>query len=288
MKHVAFSDDSQHEKGRFWGLGLVSLKEENYKKLIPKIQTTFAESGVEKEFKWEKVKNAKYKLCAEKIHDFVLSNSENLRVDVLIWDMQDERHKNVRGRSDTENLNRMYYHLLSDVLSKRWHEKAVWEWYPDEQSAIDWRELGTCLVTKKYRTFQDMFGITDSEFKRLNIESINPTESHAHPFLQIADYFTGLGVYSYGHFERYEKWLLAKSGQQSLFGQLEPVTFSNSEQMRFPLLDSFTEKCKNGSLQISLVRTKGLYTWNQDTNINFWLYKPQHENDKAPQKVNSF
>lgn len=284
MEHVAFSDDSKHEAGRYYGLGLVTLKKENYKKLIPKLNDLFKNSGIEREFKWEKVKNAKYSFCAEKIQNFIFTCLEDLRIDVLIWDMHDARHKDVAGRDEIENLKRMYYHLLSNVISRRWHESARWQWYPDEQSAIDWKEMGGYLVSKKYKKIQDLFGASDDAVRRLKIESIKPVESHSYSFLQLIDYFTGLGVYSYGHFPRYESWCRVESRQQSLFNKPEEIEMSNSEKVRFKLLRSFAEECKNRSLQVSLESSRGLFTRNPNTNINFWLYQPQHPLDKAPVK----
>lgn len=284
--HLAFSDDSEHEDGRYNSLGLVTLSYSKYLELEVELNELFLSSGIKNEFKWTKVATAKYRFVAEKINRFIFNHINDLRIDVLIWDMQDSRRKGIVGRDNDADLGIMYYQLLSCTLTKRWDIKSnTWLWKPDKQSSIGWETMKECLVSKKYKNFIDLFDINRENFFRLNLGKIEPSDSQKERFIQIADYFAGLGAYSYGHFIKYKKWLKLVSPQISLFcDNMDDLCLSNREKIRFPLLGSFIKDCKKFGLGISLEQTQGLKTYNPQKNINFWLYQPQRFSDKAPTK----
>jgi hypothetical protein len=52
--------------------------------------------------------------------------------------------------------------------------------------------------------------------------------------------------------------------------------------MRCPVLDKLNNLCKKNKLTVGLEKSKGLQTHNPANPINFWLYQPQMEEDKAP------
>jgi len=283
--HSAFSDDSGHEDGRYNSLGLVTLKFSQYNNLILELQKLFSESGIKGEFKWEKVRTARNGFAAKKINKFVFKHYNDLRVDVLIWDMQDSRHKDISNIDDNKDLGRMYYHLVSHVFSKRWGNECTWCWQPDKQSSIDWRLLAVCLIGKRYKTITDLFDVSKNDFWELGLKMIKISDSQKELFIQVADYFAGLGAYSYGHFDKYKNWLNSKSGQKSLFnGTTEKRTLSGSERVRFPLIESFIDQCKKNKMTVGLESTGGLKTHDPKNHINFWLYQPQNIHDKAPTK----
>jgi hypothetical protein len=287
FNHLAYSDESHHQDGRFSSIGLITFQYSDWEDLCQELKKLFVDSGITNEFKWKKVYDAKYKFAAEKLHAFIFKHLNKLRIDVLIWDKEDIRHKNIIARDDDTNLGIMYYQLLQNTLSWRWDNKAIWCWQPDEQSSMDWKTIGDCLINKKHKALADLFGISQNGFTRLNIIKLSPIESHKEVFVQVADYFAGLGVYSYGHFHKYQTWKLSQGGQASLFAKTEKLQkLSKSETVRFPLLQTFSDQCKNKSFAISLDSTKGLQTRKPSERINFWLYTPQHPKDKAPVKTN--
>lgn len=280
--HIAFSDDSGHEDGRYNSLGLVTFPFEHEKSLRDELKTIFSKSGISGEFKWQDVRSAKYKFAADKLHAFIFKHLDKLRIDVLIWDAEDSRHT-VPGRDDNANIGRMYYHLVQNVLSKRWGNNSTWFWRPDKQSAMDWQTLGDCLVSKKHKVGADLFGTNEIDFIKPKLKLIEVVESHKEIFVQVADYFAGLGAYSYGHFDKYREWKVAQTPQQSLFENTEiKQKWSNSEKVRFPLIDCFNDDCKRRSLTVALDSTRGLKTHDPIKPINFWLYKPQNSLDKVP------
>lgn len=282
--HLAFSDDSKHKDGRYNSLALVTLKDVNFSSIHNKLKEIFKNSGISDEFKWEKLRNAKYRLAAQKLIDFTFQNEQKMRVDILIWNLDDSRHRNILGRDDSENLVRMYYHLISTTCSKRWPIRdSCWKWYPDIQSSINWNNMNNCIRNKKHTCVQDLF-YSNPEFENVNLEEIEPAKSQKHSLIQIADLFAGMGAYSWGSFETYLKWKDIINNQPSLFPNSTNTRLSPSEKERFIVISDFNKKCKNRSMQIAFESTRGFKSYVPKNFINFWMYEPQHDKDKAPTK----
>lgn len=280
--HYAFSDDSKHRDGIYNSLALITLKREDYNCLNKKLKDILKKSGISKEFKWVKLNGVKYRYAAEKLVNFVFNYLNFIRIDVLTWNLKDSRHKNIPNRNDSENLVRMYYHLMSTTLSMRWPiPNSVWNWYPDRQSAVNWKTLKDCINNKKHPCIADLFQ-QNPNFEQVKLERIEPSESSEHPFIQLSDLFAGIAAYSFGNFDKYKKWEQQKNCQLSLFFK-EKIKFTNSEKERFQIIELFNKKCKDCKLQIAFNGTSGFKS-NVPKNINFWLYEPQHKHDKAPQK----
>lgn len=284
--HYAFSDDSSHVDGRYNSLAIVSLEKSNKDTLTEGIKTLLTESGVTNELKWGKLKTAKYRLATEKIINFTFSNQSKFRIDIIIWDLQDSRHKNIKGRDDAENLVRMYYHLVLSTLSKKWPiANTCWKWCPDNQSSVCWDTLRKCLTTKKHLCTVDLFN-ENPIFEQVNLKEITPSKSHEHPLIQVADLFAGMGAYSFGHNQQYKIWERQNSCQMSMFDTLKHK-FSSGEKEKFTIINKFNNLIKENNLQIGLNSTNGFKSHNPKCFINFWLYIPQHEFDKAPKKQNA-
>lgn len=120
VTHVGFSDESNWNTGRFRSLGLVTAPLEYLDGLARELRHLLEESDMA-EFKWKKLDGAKERFTAQKMCKFTVDKAcaMQLRVDVLVWDIQDSRHS-VHGRDDIANLQRMYYHLFRNVLRARW------------------------------------------------------------------------------------------------------------------------------------------------------------------------
>lgn len=282
--HIAFSDDSKHVDGRFNSLALVTSEYRNFSEMQHGILEILKDSGITDEFKWVKLKDAKYRLAARKMIDFIFKNDDKLRVDILIWDLEDKRHKGIVSRDDAQNLVRMYYHLVSMTFSKKWQiDNARWEWYPDKQSDVDWNTLQDCIQNKRHRCVKDLFNL-NPDFQTIRIKKIMPSESQNYSLIQLADLFAGMGSYSRGHYLKFCQWMTNTSGQRQLFPNEKTPNFSNREKERFHVIDYFNQKSKKSRLQIGLESTNGFKSHNPSAFINYWLYEPQHEVDKAPVK----
>jgi len=290
ITHIGFADESHWNTGHYRSLGLVTTSAESLESLGAELARLLNESGV-REFKWKKLDGAKERFAAIKMCECATGEAvaSNLRVDVLIWDIQDSRHS-VPARDDVANLQRMYYHLFRNVLRARWPNDAIWRLHPDEHTALDWETVQDCLenVGATVEVHRSLF--TGGQFRirlrrEFGIEEIRPVSSDQHPLLQLADLFAGLAVFSRDKFEDYQKWLQATSPQAFLFHETDASSDSSrSSRERFRVLKEFDEGCKQKRLGVSLKSRRGLWTPNPQNPINFWMYEPQHSEDKAPQK----
>lgn len=281
--YIAFSDESMHNINRFRGIGLTSLNYSNYQSIKKDLKIILSDSNVN-EFKWEKLKNAKYRFAAEKIIDYCMTCLLNqiIRIDVLIWDISDSRHS-IQGRDDIQNLQRMYFHLFENVLKNRWPQNSEWFLFPDENSAINWNEISLYLDEKDTSfQYQPELGKFYIRFIRnYNLKIIREVSSLLNPIVQISDLFVGMGVCSHNYFQEYMQFSQNKSGQEGLFDN--PINdFSNKKKEQFNVICSIKEMCNKNKLGVSLESSSGLLTRNPRNPLNYWLYKPQGNYDNAP------
>lgn len=157
--HVGFADESHYNIGRYRGLGLVSLEVKNLRRLEVDLKSHLDQSNVN-ELKWKNIDGAKERLAAKKMLSSAVSHAKGgtLRTDILIWDIEDPRHK-IRGRDDLANLERMYNKLFKNVMIERWPDKSTWQLYPDENTAMDWTSLEDFLdnVSSRLEIGRDLF-----------------------------------------------------------------------------------------------------------------------------------
>lgn len=279
MEYVVFTDESQITASRFQSLSAFSIHKSVWQKAQEEISGILESSNVS-EFKWQKLKDAKYYFCAEKIVNFVFTNINNhkIRIDTLVWDTHDSRHK-LQGRDDIANYERMFFHLLSGSMKRR-PKSAKWDIRPDQRNGIDWNTIHDCLSAKgRQQGFHhNLFGFFFSE-PHYSIESFMEQCSKAEPLIQVADLFSGLAVFSKDSYSGYSQWKQQKA--PSLFEE-ENILFTNRESYRFKLLDLFNNRCKAGKYGVGLDSKQCLFTYDPNNPINFWHYEPQHDNDKAP------
>lgn len=285
MEYFAFSDES-YSSDRYRSIASFSLVAHCLEEVNAKLKRLLAQSSVT-EFKWVKVKDAKYRHCALKLIGALWSliSSADARIDVIVWDTQDKRHS-IQNRDDKQNYERMFYHLHSHALKRR-PKNSDWHIFPDERVDINWKVIRQCLNAKgQQRDYihLPLIGgfLADQHF---NIVSFKQVESHSEPCCQIADLFAGLAVYSCTHYDLYNQWLMKNNPTLNIF-QENDFSLSNREENRFRILLTFDRGCKTRRIGVSLAEKKGLYTPDPKNPINFWHYKPQHEKDRAPTKGN--
>lgn len=289
ITHCAFSDESKHNKGRYRAIGMISFPFDELDVLKNDFCRICRKNGINnlKNFKWGKIKNNNKRNAAKSIIEYITEKaiSSKLRVDVIIWDTDDSRHKIV-GRDDSENLARMYYHLFKNVFLKRWPENSLWNIYPDQNTAIDWNKLTEILMTQGLVAVRadkhDSDGWTEIILKNkveLKILESTPLDN---PLIQVADLFAGMAAYSKEEYNKYEEWLFKESGQIRFFNNHNVL--SNTDKHRCIIINDFKSLCEKHRLSISLDSTRGFKTFNPNEPINFWFYKPQSDLDKAPLK----
>jgi len=285
MKYTVFSDESYISAERYRSIGAFSFPKDFEDNINDSLKWILSDSSVN-EFKWKKLGDARYRFCAEKLIDYLLENifSKQFRVDVIIWDTHDSRHK-IIGRDDTANFERMFFHLMKNLMTRR-EKKADWYVYPDQRFGIDWTTIQECLVSVgEWRDYfeSQLFGDAFSE-QFYRIREFKQVDSKKEPCSHIADFFAGIAVFSKKAYDKYKKWCEKKDSQMCLFETKEEVTLSNKEKERFYILKKFTNKCKSIKLGVSINTKKCLSTPDPNRPINFWHYTPQHPYDKAPIK----
>jgi hypothetical protein len=283
MRVHGYSDESHYNVGRYRSVALVSILETHSEKCDLQLRKILEINNVS-EFAWKDLRSANVRKVAIEWLPIVfdLACQRNLRVDVLCWDTHDRRH-NVPGRDDIKNLHRMYYHLLRNVLTKRWPNEFDWIICPDEQSALRWGSLRAFLeYSREGRTgSKNIFtglSYTD-EFHGLRFE---PQRSHEKPLVQVADLFAGVMIFSCEHFERF---LCAIHQRQSRMFDSPPVKLTVGDRERCQVLDHLDRLCKKHSFGVSLRTKKRLQTFDPDDparSFNFWWYESQYSDDRAP------
>ncbi len=287
VTHLAYSDESQQNIGRFHAIGMVSLKAECAKQISDDIQNILSESEV-REAKWQKIKGARDRFAAIKIFDLCLSEAckNILRIDVLIWDTNDSRHKIVR-RDDNKNFINMYIQLFRNVFRKRWPNNSTWQVFPDENSVIDWAYIRNTLANQNRFTNEKEL-LFPKEWFKLNTDfgicEIVGIDSKNNYLAQAADLFAGMGVFSYEHYDIYKKWEILNPAQPKLFNIESSSTLSSKEEEHSCVMNTFLSRAQNHHMGIS-IKSNGLSTHNPLKPINFWLYTSKRPNDKAPIRI---
>jgi len=287
ISHCAFSDEASYNVGRFRAIGMISIPISSLDEMDKDVQRILKKSNIN-EFKWKKLKSAKMYHGAIKLIDYFMEVvlQEISRIDVLIWDIEDRRHK-IEGRDDCANLARMYYHPYKNVLIKRWPSNSSWILYPDENSSIDWETVKSCLKSKEVNVSEttDLFkGFALQIRKEFNIKDIHEVKSSTTPLIGVADLFAGMGVYSRLNFRKYKIWEIKNSKQRHLFHETINIKISCADKHRCPVIKYLYEKCREKKLGLSLSHRSGLWTPKPENPINFWHYRPQSMADKAPTK----
>ncbi|MCB0035177.1 MAG: DUF3800 domain-containing protein [Anaerolineales bacterium] len=283
ITHVAYADESNYnaKQGTYPAIALISLPLSEAQRIKTDLNALLQDSEVN-EFKWKKMGSAKYRFAAEKMIRYMIEEAqrETLRIDVLTWDLTDERH-DIPQLDKIANLQRMYYQLFKHIMKVRWPNDCCWHLFPDQQTALDWNEvhyyLGTVSTTLKIESTLDTplrLALQNDFF----IENITEQDSSQELLVQVADLFAGMGSYSRTSYDAYEAWI----NPMPLFGSQREM--SNADQERCKVIEVFDNLCKKHRLGVSLKSNRGLMTYDPNNPINFWWYVPQHAEDKAPSK----
>ncbi len=273
--------------GRFRSICSITFLADNAKILHEKLKNILTKFSIE-EFKWNKCNgDSKYRECAKNFIDWSLENLDNINIDIIIWDIQDSRHK-IENRDDDKNFSMMYSKLLhyriSNMIPNSWYEL-----YPDEKSGFNWNRLENYL--SYWNDIYDDGAIEISHGSvhinpnkmRSTIRKIRPIDSKKSIFNQLADFWAGLAVFSYNNYKLYKIWLDNENGQLSFFPQ--KIEISKSQKTRFSILRYFDgHKNKPHNIVINNQGLKTCLIKNHNINLNFWLYTPQTYKDKAPIK----
>ncbi len=279
VTHIGFSDESHWNESRYRSLALITLDKANLAELVAASRQLLAQSSL-REFSWKELRSDNRRTAAERLCSFAVDYAckGKLRIDILIWDIQDSRHK-IQGRDDTANLARMYYRLISHVIRNRWPSGSIWQLFVDERNDIDWQELESYLPSRPKRNRdQGQLLQRASQYYKPRVEQAVSANA---PLVQIADLFAGLAAFSWNEHAAYERWKGQSDMFSLMFSDAKPSELSKSQTHKARTLLHFTTYCKP-RIDISHKAGEGLRTPVPKSPINFWRYVPQHEKDKAP------
>jgi hypothetical protein len=288
--HVSFSDESNWNSGRYRSIGMLSAPRADALSLHREVSRILAESGV-RELKWNKVRTAKYRFAAQKVIDScarALTDGQ-LRIDVLIWDSQDERHA-VRNPDLEANLQIMYYHLFRNVMSRRWPSNCVWRHIPDEHVGVDWSTLKSCLSSKEFLNLEELsfpagpsvdetFG---ASIKRLfKVAEITECRSQEMRLAQLADLYAGMGAFSRERFTDYRSWKRRQGYASTLFEAVARTDQTPGLEEKYQVLSHFETTIATLAFPVALDQTGGLRTLDPSIQVNYWWYQAKSRFDKA-------
>ncbi len=279
-----YSDESASESGRYRSLCAVSGLTIDIKAL-GKVLNNILQSNSVSELKFNEVRTHSSKIkCAK---DFILkaveyASKRKIRIYIIIWDLHDSRHS-IQGRDDKENLERLYFHLLRNIV-ERW---GIFNcgFYPDENSEYNYQEIIDYLNATKYPRIEP--GILKF-FKdvriRFNFKEVIPQRSEEQPLIQLADLFAGIACFSRENADEFKSYKKKKESetQSSLFLDAQDENIRKTFINRFELVELIKDECKKYGISISLNTNNFLKTFDPSQPINFWHYEPQGEYDKAP------
>lgn len=281
---AAYSDESFQDL--YHTISIISGRKNLLLNMRKEIQNILYDKNI-KELKFSEIRTHSSKIeAAKKFIDLGIEFSKKymIRIDVLIWSLKDSRHS-ISGRDDIENLARMYYKVLR-CISERW-KHIYWEFYPDEQSAIEWYKIANYLNrTNIHRRKPHFLTLFEQDIHRIRFIRLKQLRSHEEPIIQLADVFGGIACFS--RKKSKECWIEynKRNKQQSLFKKETYIRnhLSKADLNRFDLIYGIYRLCKKYRLNVSFRNRKYLWTPNPSNPINFWHYEPKSEKDKAPKK----
>lgn len=266
---------------------MISLQAELAESINNQIIKLNEASGVE-ECKWYKLSSAKDRFAIQKVIELCLEiiDPESFRIDVLVWDIEDNRHR-IIGRDDVKNLKNMYIQLLKNVIFKRWKGDTAWEVYPDQNNSIDW--IHVLNILKKLPEYNDDSALfLDKQMKQFScvhkVKVVEEVDSKLFGLCQAIDIFTGMCVFSHEKIEVFNEWMRRKSEQLTLFDMNTDLKLSKKDKEQSTVLDHFISLSKTKSIKFQLTDNQGLRSMDPSQPVNFWLYDPKKSYDKAPIK----
>lgn len=284
MEYGVFSDESRYDRGRFRSIAAVSLPATSVLPVTERLACSLEECGLP-ELKWTRLGDRSYTVrCAIAFVDHLLAAlDDGIRVDVLIWDTEDARHR-VANRDDIANYERMYFHLHRALIRRR-GGSTRWHLRPDEQVQIDWDTLASCLTSRGTWLSDAPQQAGSNRFGALMpiISTFRQVDSQETPLSQLADLLAGMAAYTRSRPSVMCRQLdLGKPANVVFDDGMDEAVVSKRDKVRFRVISHLYDGCRIRRIGLSL-RSRGyLCTPDPVEPINFWHYQPQHAADKAP------
>lgn len=259
-KFYAFSDESNYSNGDYKSIALIGIHENiiwEFENKLIKILSKYDISS--HSFKWKNIRSKNKANALKELLDYMfpLMEEELIKIEVLIWNIYDKRH-NIVGRNDSENLSYMYNKIIKDFAERNLNENDIMYLFPDQNSAVNWKELEEILYNQKIYS-EEHIPMLEMVLERKKV-IIKESSTEKEPIIQIADIFAGMGRSSFEDYNIYEHWL---TPQQTLFKEIKKPT--NRQKYRFPIYKIVDEWAKKNKMQISLKSKRGFFSHNPNT-----------------------
>jgi hypothetical protein len=288
--HVSFSDESNWNSGRYRSIGMLSASRSDARSLQYEASRLLSESRV-KELRWNKIRTVKHRLAATKVIDSCAKalSDTSLRIDVLIWDSQEDRHS-ARNPDLKANLQIMYSHLFRNVMSHRWPLDRIWRHIPDIHIGVNWDTLESYLPAKDFQSTDEPSSRTilpamesfGAAIRRLfKVAEIVDCPAQEMCLTQLADLFAGMGAFSRERFNDYRSWKRNIGYTSTLFEAASKRDSTPGLLEKYQVLSHFEVKLAELAFPVALDQTSGLRTLDPSIPVNFWWYETQSRIDRA-------
>jgi hypothetical protein len=277
----AYSDESGINPGdRYTSVSVVSGEAEALNHLRDKLGEVLRDAKI-REVKFSKIDRygSPYRKAAVDFVgcavDFAVYN--RVRVDTITTDNEWINGEGYGSYSEPD-LEGMYYQVLPNV-GRRWG-RTEWDFYPDENSGVNWSGLVSSLNTtsmlstewgrKRFIGGSD----EDAEFQFSEVEELN---SAGEPLIQLADVFAGIARFSHEDNGGCAEWVeRSRDGSEGIWIPSMAGDKGNKErsnECRYELIGGLYSICHSHRLYVSLRTEKHLKTWRPENPINFWDYR---------------
>jgi hypothetical protein len=280
---IVVSDESGTDQ-RIQSLAFISGRRSKIQALNTQVRELLAQHQAS-ELKFKNIDDNRISRASREVIRKVITQDE-LRVLVLTWDMQDERHA-IEQRDATANFHRMIFHGLR--RNADWHGQRTWDWYPDQKTDLDHESLKSYLnCTREDKAYLRHSHLFDINRNFLTFRIVKQVCSKEVPIVGVADLFAGMVRHSIIDGESCILALRERHLSENPIllpefdSSVDLVSRTKSEKARF--IADFYNQCVKARLGVSLKTHRRLATFAGNRKFAFWHYEPQGAFDRAPQK----
>lgn len=281
---IVISDESGTDQ-RIQSLAFVSGPRGSIRSLNNQVKEVLASHNVS-ELKFKDIDDARKNRASHEVVRQVMALPE-IRVLVLTWDMQDDRHT-VEHRDTNANFHRMVFHGLRQ--NAEWHGRTHWDWYPDQKTDLDHESIQSYLnCTREDKAYLRYSRLFEVHREYLSFRKVEQVCSKKVPIIGIADLFAGMVRHSIIEGDKCILALQERHTQNnpSLLDEFQspPDLGTRAPAAKARFIADFYTLCASHRLGVSLKSERRLTTFNRRSKFVFWHYEPQGDYDKAPRKT---
>ncbi len=279
---LAYSDESGiNENDQYTSIALISGEQKTLDCLSQKLTKILKDERVN-EVKFLKVTRHKSPITTaarrfieRTINEFACY--KRVRVDIITRDNR-PLHLN-SSDSCKPDLEHLYYCLLSHII-RQWRN-TIWNFYPDINSKIDWKEIISFLEnTRLYKRNINnplLIDLILEENPKFQFNEVKQLPSTKEPLIQLADLFAGIARFSHEEDIKCAQSVIrwkSKEQQKLNLNLARDNSIKRSKKCRYQVISELYNLCRKHRFWVSIRTKKHLWTRKPNSFINFWDYKP--------------